>query len=140
MVALFVSGEENQVRVISRRPLGLLSCVSGAKRHIGLEPQNRTQAGRFGLLIEKPAGMQVSVIRNRQAVHAEALDVRDKIGDPISAVQQRKFRVGVQVREAHARAQSPASAPKCIKVADDDSVKYVKLLYFNVLRVCGRGG
>jgi hypothetical protein len=45
--------------------------------------------------------MEVAVVGNRQAVHSEAADVCDQIGDPVRPVEEGVFAVGVEVNEGH---------------------------------------
>ena len=45
--------------------------------------------------------MHVAVVGDRQAVHAQLLDVRHQLGDPVGPVEQGVFAVGVEMDERH---------------------------------------
>ena len=57
--------------------------------------------------------MHVAVVGDRQAVHAEPLDVIDELGDPVRAVEERVFAVGLEMDETHGEIhrERPAGHP-----------------------------
>jgi hypothetical protein len=100
-IADAIRGQQHEMAVRSRGPRGLLLFPPGAEGQIRLEAENRADALRLRLLVEAPGGVEISVIGDGQAVHAQLLDVLHQLGDPIGAVEQGVFAVGVEVNESH---------------------------------------
>ena len=73
------------------------------RRHVRFHPQNGLHARLFRLFLELPGGMHVTVIGDRERRHFEMLCALDQIIDTIRAVEERIFRVAVQVNERHDR-------------------------------------
>src|SRR5262245_56352494 len=81
----------------------LLGRTPVAVSEIGLEAEDGSDLLGFGGLVEVPGPVHVAVVGDGQAVHAEPLDVLDELGDPVRAVEQRVFAVGMKMDEAHGR-------------------------------------
>ena len=96
-----IAGEEHQVAVGGRRPGGLLPRLPRPEREVGLEAEDRPDPLDLGLLVEAPGGVHVAVVGDRQAVHAQPLDVGHQLGNPVGPVEERILAVGVEMDERH---------------------------------------
>ena len=107
-VAGAVAGEQHEVRVVgggAAQPLAPLAAPEGEVR---LEPEDRPYLAGLRLGVELPGAVEVAVIRDRQRVHAERLDVVQQIGNAVRAVEEGVFAVRVKVYERHLDYRAPA--------------------------------
>ena len=100
-IPLPIPRQQHQVAVGCRRPRGLLPSLPGPEGEIGLEPENRAYLLGASLLVEGPGCVQVAMVGNGQAVHAQFPDMRHELGEPVGTVQERIFAVGVEMDEGH---------------------------------------
>ena len=100
-VAGAILGQQDEVAVGRGRSRRLLPGGPGAEGQVRLEAEDRPDLLRLGVLVEGPRRVHVAVVGDGQAVHAELLDVRDELGDPVGPVEQRVFAVGVEMDEGH---------------------------------------
>ena len=103
LVAGAIPGQQDEVAVRRRGPRRLLPRRPRPEGQVGLEAEDGPDLLRLGVLVEGPGRVHVAVVGDRQAVHAELLDVRDQLGDPVGPVEQRVFAVGVEMDERHYR-------------------------------------
>ncbi len=82
-------------------PTGLLARLPRAEGQVGLEAENRADLLGLRRLVEGPGCVQVAVVGDGQAVHAEPLDLCDQLFDAVGTVEQRVFAVGVEMDESH---------------------------------------
>ena len=102
LVAGPVLGQQDEMAVGRGRPARLLPRLARAEGEVGLEAEDRPDLLGLGLLVERPGRVHVAVVGDGQAVHAELLDVRDQLGNPVGPVEQGVFAVGVEMDERHA--------------------------------------
>ena len=88
------------MRIIARRTFDAFACVAGSKCDVCLESQDRSDLGRFRLFVKGPRRVEVAVIGDGQAVHTEIADVRNQIRNAVRSVEERVFRMRVEVNEA----------------------------------------
>ncbi len=106
-VALVVLRQKNQVVVaVVARPLLPVEPRSG--RHVDLAADDGLDPGLFAGFIKIDHAVHDAVIGNRRAVHAEFPDALYIFFDLIGAVQQRIFRVDVQMCKCHTASLSAA--------------------------------
>jgi len=96
-----VPGKEHQVAVGGGGTGDALAGGAGAKREVGLEAEDGADLFPPGLVVEGPGRVQVPVIRHGQAVHAQLLDVRDQVRQPVGPVEEGVLAVRVEMDERH---------------------------------------
>ena len=84
------------VRLAPQDPVGV---APGFRRHVGLDPDYRRDAGLLGLPVELRGGEHVAVVGHRHVCHALALDFREQVLQPGGTVQHGVLGVHVQVSE-----------------------------------------
>ena len=71
------------------------------ERHIRFETENGPNLGGLGLFVKGPRRVKIAVIRDGQTVHSEIANPRDQVRNAVRPVEQRVFRMRVEVDEAH---------------------------------------
>src|SRR6185436_17793482 len=79
----------------------LLAGLAAAEGDVGLESEDGPDPALLGSFIEGPGAVEVAVIGDGERVHAERLDPVEEIRNPVRAVEQGVFAVGVEVDERH---------------------------------------
>ena len=87
------------VRLGAGRGASALAPVAG--RDVRLHADDRLELRLSRLLLELPGGVQVAVIGDRQGGLLELLGAPDQVIDPVGAVEERVFRVAMQMNEGH---------------------------------------
>ena len=108
-----VPRQEDEMVVVLLPLLGaaLEAAVPGG--HIGLHPEDRLDPRLLGLLLERPGGVQVAMVRDREGGLLELLGPGDQVVDPVRPIQQGVFGVAVQVHEGHGRRRiAPRPPPR----------------------------
>src|SRR5215510_13793582 len=68
---------------------------------VRLHADDRFDLRLFGLLLELPGGVEISVVGDRQGRLLELLGAADQVVDPVCAVKKRVFRVAMEVHEGN---------------------------------------
>ena len=76
-----------------------------AGRDIPLHADDGLEAGFSGLFLKLPRGVQISVVRNGERGLFEFLRAFNQVVDAVRPVEERVFRMTVQVYERHGREQ-----------------------------------
>src|SRR5437879_8126364 len=80
---------------------GALTLVAVAEGEVRLEAEDGPDLARPGLGVELPRPVQVTVVGDRERVHAQRLDPVEQFGDPVGAVEEGVLAMGVEVNERH---------------------------------------
>src|SRR5436853_437538 len=75
--------------------------ASVAWRDIGFHPDDRLDACLLGLLLEFPRRVQIAMVGNGQGGLFELLGSADQVVYAVRAIEEREFRVTVQMNEGH---------------------------------------
>ena len=97
-----VPGEEDQVAVRRRRVGRLLLDAAVAEGEVRLEPEDRPELPGPGLVVKAPRRVEVAVVGDGEAVHAQALHLGHEVRNPVGPVEEGVFAVGVEMDERHA--------------------------------------
>ncbi len=97
--ALVVLGEQHQVKAAVREARGR-AIAAVARGDVGLDAEDRLDAGGPRPRVELDGPVQVAVVGHRHGVHAQLLDAAHQPVDPVGSVEQRVLRVQMQVGEA----------------------------------------
>src|SRR5690348_3041082 len=81
----------------------LLAELAGPEGQIRLEAQDGADLPGLGLAMESPRSMQVAMVRNGERIHPQRLDAVQEFRDPVGAVEEGVFAVGVEMNERHRR-------------------------------------
>src|SRR5436190_8574407 len=95
------------VRLRSPRVPAPLASVAWSD--IGFHADDRLDAGFFGLLLEFPRRVQIAVVGDGQGGLFELLGSADQVVYAVRAIEEREFRVTVQMNEGHNRKNSVRS-------------------------------
>src|ERR1044071_3048083 len=96
-----VPGQEDQVAVRRRGVGRLLLDATVAEGEIRLEAENRAELPGLRLFVKAPRRMEVAVVGDGEAVHAQALNLGHEVRDPVGPVEEGVFAVGVEMDEGH---------------------------------------
>src|SRR2546426_9191937 len=119
LVAGAAPREQYEMGIRARRlGRGALALVPVAEREVGLEAEDGPDLARPSLGVELPRSVQVTVVGDRERVHAQRLDPIEQVGDPVGAVEEGVLAVGVEVNERHTargryRRSSALSKARC---------------------------
>jgi hypothetical protein len=103
VVAGPIPGQQDEVRVDPGGSLGALPSLARPEGHVRLAPQDRANPGPARGFVEGVGGVKIAVVGDGQAVHPQRPDPGHQIRDAVGAVEERVFRVGVEVYERHGR-------------------------------------
>ena len=82
-------------------PADAVPGASIARCVIGFHADNRLEPGFFGLFLEIPCSVKVTVIGDRQSRLFELQRLTDEIIDAVCTVEKRVFGVAMEVDEGH---------------------------------------
>ena len=89
------------MRIVCGCPFRAPAIVARPERHVRFETENGPNPGRFGLFVKGPRRVKIAVIRDGQTVHPEIANPRDEVRNTVRSVEQRVFRMRMEVDEAH---------------------------------------
>lgn len=115
-VAGLVPCQEDQVRIVGRRPGRPRRFGPRPEGQVGLEAEDGPDPLLAGLVVEVPGRVEVAVVGHRQRVHPQFLDVPDQLREPVGAVEQGILAVGVEVYERHRPANRTGMRCDCQKL------------------------
>src|SRR5690606_33861846 len=131
-VADLVTGDQHQVVVLVLSGAAALHSAV-ARRDVRLHPQQRLEPVPVRKLLERPRAEHAAVVRESERRHLEIDGAPDEVLEPVRAVEQRVFAVGVQVYERHSAAA--ASVQDCApEHAKESRIVWNWIMYSTLLR------
>src|SRR5690606_21784211 len=106
---------------------------AGARRDLRLHPQQQPEPVPFRNLLDSPPSEHDAVVPDSERTHPETDAAPDEVHEPVRAVEQRVFAVGVQVYERHSAAA--ASVQDCApEHAKESRIVWNWIMYSTLLR------